>query len=88
MLVILALLVVIAILCIMLYKQDKGFKQERKDLINRILSKSTSDYRELTKVGNLKDSEEAPKKHVNPLDEQLQQMGALKPGAMNTYRGM
>lgn len=91
----LTLILVIVVLLVSMFKLSKDIKEERKqfakersDMINRIISKSTADYRELTKVTNAPDAERPAEKPRNLIDEQLERMGALESGATNMYRGM
>lgn len=71
-----------------LTEERLAFNKERSDLINRVISKSTSEYRELTKVNAMPNDTEKQKKRKSPIDEQLEQIGALEYGATNMYKGM
>ena len=88
------LMLVIVLLMIALMVQSKtiraiqsDFAKERTDWINRIISKNTADYKELTKVSKMPDAPDVPKERQNPLDAQLREIGALEHGYINPYKG-
>lgn len=85
--VIFVLLVLILVLAALLahtvkanQKDKQELKAENKDLLNRVLAKTTSEYKELTHVA---DAKEPIKKKT--LEDQLIEEGALMQGYPNPY---
>jgi hypothetical protein len=78
--VIVFLIVLIALQTSANRKDVLELKAENKDLLNRLLAKSTSDYKALTHV---KEVEEP--KYKKSFEEQLMEEGALIPGYPSPY---
>jgi len=85
--IILILVVVIIVLTVLIVstmrsneKARQISRDENKDLLNRVIAKHTSDYKELTHVADTK-----PVSHKKTLEEQLIEEGALMPGYSNPY---
>jgi len=85
--IIIVLVLVILILTVLIVSITRSnkklvleYRAESKDLLNRLLSKNTTDYKELTHVGDIKEP-----KAKRTLEDQLIEEGALIQGYPNPY---
>lgn len=85
--IILVLVIVILILTALIVSITRSnrklvleYRAENKDLLNRVLAKNTSDYKELTHVNDKKEP-----KLKRTLEDQLIEEGALMEGYPNPY---